>query len=103
MLYPQLGLKAQQIGDAEPWQILDVQLFRRYLNNNKEFLGGTSAIGSSLKLSFHPYKERHNRTPYATWASIVLQAAPGLRGGLELEFLCASTLVTRTELAIGSP
>ena len=38
---------------------------------------------------------------YATWAANVLRAAPGLRGGLELEFLWASTLGTRIGLALG--
>ena len=62
---------------------------------------GPSAIGSSLKLSFHPYKEHSKQAPYAAWAPILVQAAPGLRDGLELEFLWASTLETRTESTSG--
>ena len=54
-----------------------------------------------MKLSFHPYKERPKRTPYATWASFLVRATPGLRDGLELEFLWVSTSGTRTELAVG--
>ena len=54
-----------------------------------------------MKLSFHPYKERPKRTPYATWASFLVRAAPGLRDGLELELLWAPTSGTRTELALG--
>ena len=54
-----------------------------------------------MKLSFHPYKEHPKRTPYVAWASIFVWAAPGLRDGLELEFLWASTLETRTESTSG--
>ena len=54
-----------------------------------------------MKLSFHPYKERPKRTQYATWTSFLVHAAPGLRDGLELELLWASTSGTRTELASG--
>ena len=54
-----------------------------------------------MKLSFHPYKERPKRTPYATWASFLVRAAPRLRDGLELELPWASTSGTRTELASG--
>ena len=32
-----------------------------------------------MKLSSHPYKEHRKRTPYATWALILVRAAPGLR------------------------
>jgi hypothetical protein len=35
-------------------------------------------------------------TPYATCASVLLRTAPGLRAGLELELLLASTSGTRT-------
>jgi len=38
---------------------------------------------------------------YAAWASILVRAALGLRDGLELEFLWASTLETRTESTSG--
>ena len=54
-----------------------------------------------MKLSFHPYKERPKRTLYATWASFLVRAAPGLRDGLELELLWATTSGTQTELASG--
>ena len=52
-----------------------------------------------MKLSFYPYKERPKRTPYVTWASFLVCAAPGLRDGFKLELLWASTSGTRTELA----
>jgi len=45
-----------------------------------------------LKLSFHLYKERPNPTPYATWASILVLTAFGLRIRLEVESVWASTL-----------
>ena len=38
---------------------------------------------------------------YAAWASILVRAALGLRDGLELEFLWASTLEIRTESTSG--
>jgi hypothetical protein len=49
-----------------------------------------------MKFFFQPYIERPKPTPYATWASVLLRTAPGLRTGLELELLLASTLGTRT-------
>ena len=96
---PQLGLKAHQTGDATPWQILDVNLFRRFPLTQDDFRHETGAIGSSMKFRFQPYKERPKPTSYATWASILVRTAPGLRTGLELELLWASTLGTRTGLA----
>jgi hypothetical protein len=51
-----------------------------------------------MKFWFHPYKELPKWTPYATGASILVCAAPGLRTGLELEILWAST---RDENGIG--
>jgi hypothetical protein len=36
-------------GDTAPWQILDAQLCRWFLSTQKEFWGGTSTIGSSMK------------------------------------------------------
>ena len=83
------------------WQILNVHLFRWFPSSPNEFGLLTSAIGSSLKLSFHPYKEHPKRTPYAAHASILVRAASGLRDELELEFLWASTLDTRTESTSG--
>jgi hypothetical protein len=56
-----------------------------------------------MKFSFHPYKERPNRTPYATGASFLVSASPGLRTGLELVLLWASTLGTQTGLAPDLP
>jgi hypothetical protein len=40
-----------------------------------------------MKLCFQPYTERPKPTLYATWASVLLHTAPGLRTGLELELL----------------
>ena len=57
-----------------------------------EFGPETGAIGSDFKLSFHPYKERPNLTPFATWASVLLLNALGLRIRLEVESVWASTL-----------
>jgi hypothetical protein len=66
-----------------------------------EFWCGTGTIWSSMKLFFHPYKERPKRTSYATWALFLVRATPGLRGGLELELFWVSTLATRSELVLG--
>jgi hypothetical protein len=93
---PQLGPKAHQIGDAAPWQILDVNLFRRFPLTHDEFRHETGAIGSSMKFCFQPYIEHTKPSPYATWASVLVRTAPGLRTGLELELLLASTSGTRT-------
>jgi hypothetical protein len=101
--HPQLGLKARQTGDAAVWQILDINFFRRFLLTLNEFGPETSAIGSYMKFSFHPYKERPKWTLYATGASFLVRAAPELRAGLELELLCASTLGTRTGLTSDLP
>jgi len=40
-----------------------------------------------LKLSYHPYKEHPKQTPYEAWVSILMRAAPGLRDGIEFEFI----------------
>jgi hypothetical protein len=55
-------------GGTAPWHILDVTLFRWFLLTPNEFGPETSAIRSSLKLSFYPYKESLKRTLYPTWA-----------------------------------
>ena len=52
----------------------------------------TSAIGSVLKLSFQPYKVHPNPSPYVTMAPILLQTAPELRNGLEVDLVWASNL-----------
>jgi hypothetical protein len=62
-------------------------LFRRFLLTQVEFWHETDAIGSSMKLCFQPYIERPKPTPYATWASVLLRTAPGLRTGPELKLL----------------
>ena len=54
-----------------------------------------------MKFPFYLYKERPKRTSYTTWASFLVRAAPGLRGGLELELFWASNLVAQIELALG--
>jgi hypothetical protein len=49
-----------------------------------------------MKFCFQPYIERPKLTPYATWASVLLRTAAGLRTGLELELVLVSTSGTRT-------
>jgi hypothetical protein len=60
-------------GDTAPWQILDAQLCRWFLSTQKEFWGGTGAIGSSMKFWFQPYIEHPNLTPYVTKASVLVK------------------------------
>jgi hypothetical protein len=71
--------KRPKDGVAAPEHILNVNLFRQFPWILDEFGPETSVIGSSSKLSFHPYKELPNPTPYATWAPILLQVVPGIR------------------------
>jgi hypothetical protein len=91
-----LGLRPNQTVSAAHWQILYVKLFRRFPLTRDEFWHKTGAIGRFMKFCFQPYIARPKPTPYATWASILLCTAPGLRTGLELELLLASTSETRT-------
>jgi hypothetical protein len=49
-----------------------------------------------MKFCFQPYIERQKLTPYAAWASVLLRTAAGLRTGLDLELVLASTSGTRT-------
>ena len=46
------------------------------------------------------YVEYRIWAPYETSAMFLVRVAPGLRGGLKLELLWASTLATQTELAL---
>ena len=66
-------------GVAAPDQILDVNLFGQFPSTLDEFGLEIGSIGSLLKLSFQPYKERPNPTPYATWASVLVRAVLGVR------------------------
>jgi hypothetical protein len=93
---PQLGPKAQTNCQRSTLQILDVTLFRRFPLTQDEFWHKTSAIESFMKFCFQPYIERPKPTSYATWASVLLRTASGLRTTLELELLLASTSGTRT-------
>jgi hypothetical protein len=68
-----------QNSGAAPEQILDVNLCKRFPSTPDEFGHETSSIGSFLKLSFYPYKEHPNLTPYATWVSVLVRAVPGVR------------------------
>jgi len=78
--------------DATPRQILDVILFRRFPSTPDEFGPETGPIGRVLELSFQPYRVRPNPIPYSTEAPVLVQTAPGLRNGLEVEFDWASNL-----------
>jgi hypothetical protein len=61
MGHPQLRPKAHQTGDATPWQILDVNLFRRFPLAQDGF-----------------YIEPPKLSLYATWASVLLHTTPEL-------------------------
>jgi hypothetical protein len=71
--------KRPKDGVAAPEQILDVNLFRQFPRILDEFGPEIGVIGSSSKLSFHPYKELPNLTLYVTWAPILLRVVPGIR------------------------
>ena len=75
----------------KPGQILDAILIRQFPLTQTSFGYGTSAIGSSMKLAFKPYMDHRNQTLYVAWASNLMQTAPGLRGGLEVDLDWAST------------
>ena len=85
--------------DATPGQILDVNFIGRFPSTQKEFGPETGAIGSTLELSFQPYKVRPNPSPYATVASVLVRAVPGVRNKLELKFDWASNLAWTPLLA----
>jgi hypothetical protein len=72
-----------EIRDATPRHILDVILFQRFLSTPDAFGPDTGAIGSMSQLSYYPYQVRPNPTKYATWASILVRAVPGVRNRLE--------------------
>ena len=78
--------------DAAPGQILDVNFLKQFPSTPEEFGPETSTIGSILKLSFQPYKVRPNPSPYATVVPVLVQTAPGLRNGLEVDIDWASNL-----------
>jgi hypothetical protein len=80
-------------GDTAPWQILDAQLYRRFLSTQKEFWGGTSALGSPMKFWFQPYIERPNPTLYVARTSALVKSGSGIRGGVEVELVMDSSLV----------
>ena len=42
-------------------------------------------VGKLISLSFHPYKSQPNRCSDASWASVLVQTGPGLRGEDEVE------------------
>ena len=62
----------------------------QFQSTPNEFGSKTSSIGSVLELSFQPYKVHPNLTPYATWASVLVRAIPGVRNGLEVDVVWAS-------------
>ena len=64
---------------ASPRQILDFNLYELFLLTPDEFGNETGAIGKVIFLSFRGYKERLDRSPYATWAAVLVRSAPGLR------------------------
>ena len=72
------GPKAQD-GGATPKQFLEVDLFELFPLTPDEFDYETDAIGKIISLAFHPYKERPHPSPYAAWATVLVQPVPGIR------------------------
>jgi hypothetical protein len=58
-----------------------------------EFGPPTKTIGKVFSLAFHTYQERPNLASYATWATVLVLTAPGLRGRLELNLVWASIFI----------
>jgi hypothetical protein len=78
------GGRAPTLGRAKTGRrntllILDVHFFRRFPSTQILFLHETGAIGSSIKLSFQPYKERPKRTPYESVASVATLPSRAVR------------------------
>jgi hypothetical protein len=48
-----------------------------------------------MKLFFQPYKEHQKPSPYATWASVLVNVAPGLQDGLESDLIGPPTWLGR--------
>ena len=71
----------------------------QFQSTPNEFGPETGSIGSALKLYFQPYKVHPNLTPYATWASVLVRAIPGVRNGLEVDVVWASNWLGRPLLA----
>ena len=95
------GPKAKN-GGAAPGQILDLYLFRRFPLTLVEFGCETRSIGKVMKLSFRAYEERPNPSPYATWATVLVQTVPDLRDRLELDFDWASNLTWTSMLVLSA-
>jgi hypothetical protein len=89
-------------GDAAPVQILDVIVFRRFPLTQDSFGREIGAIGSVMKFVIHPYKERPNPSSYASWASVLLRTASGIRDGVEIDFLWVSMWLERPLLGFSN-
>ena len=85
------GPKAKD-GGAAPGQFLEVDLFDLFPTTQDEFGNETRAIGKGILLSFQWYQVRLQRTTYAFWASVLMQAAPGIRSRVEVDLGWASFL-----------
>jgi hypothetical protein len=72
-------------GGAAPFQILDVDLFREFLLNPNSYGPESSCVGKVMKLSFQPYKEILERTPYVAVASFLVQTVSGIQEGNEVQ------------------
>jgi hypothetical protein len=93
---PQLGPKAQPNCKRSTLADSGCQLVSMIPVDSERILAQDWCHWKLMKFCFQPYIERPKPTPYATWASVLLRTAPGLRTGLKLELLLASTSGTRT-------
>ena len=71
-------------GGAAPFQILDVNLFRKLLLTLYSYGPESDGIGKVMKLSFQPYKVLLKRTPYVAVALFLVQTISGIREGNEV-------------------
>ena len=79
------GPLAQKRWRSTPFQILDVELFRKLLLTPNSYGPKSGGVGKVMKLYFQPYIVLLKRTPYVTVASFLVQIVSGIREGNEVQ------------------
>jgi hypothetical protein len=67
-------------GGAVPRQILDVQLFQRFLLILHDFGHGTNSIVKAISLPFEGVQEHLNWMSFVNWALVLIWTVPGCVG-----------------------
>ena len=78
-------LKRTKTGDTAPFQILDVDLFCKFLSTLKSYGPESGGVGKVMKLSFQPCKDLLKRTPYVAVALFLVQTVSGIREGNKVQ------------------